>query len=46
MIRKIKKWMKSQNLSLADIMLIIWIIAFCIWLLFLNLWAWDIVKNS
>lgn len=43
-MQKIKKWLKSKNLSLADIMLIIWVIALCIWLLTFNLWAWDISK--
>lgn len=44
MIRKIRKWFRSKNLTLVDVILIIWVITLCIWLLVFNLWVWNVVK--
>lgn len=42
MIKKIKKWFQSKNLTLADVMQIIWVIVFAIWLVEFGLWAQEV----
>lgn len=42
MIQKIKKWFRSKNLTLADVMQIIWAIVFAVWLITFGLWVQEV----
>lgn len=42
MIQKIKKWFQSKNLTLADVMQIIWVIVFAVWLIAFADWAREV----
>lgn len=42
MAQKIKKWFQSKNLTLADVMQIIWVIVFAAWLIAFGIWAQEV----